>query len=70
MSDTASLDGRHGPPPAEAAKIENRLLGHLGHLTPAEEKSFEDFKGLSTKGGYYTPETENSRASHDDGTLM
>lgn len=61
---------QHGPPPAEAAKAESRLKGHLGHLTPDEEKSFEEFKLLCAKEGYYKLATDDTRATHDDGTLM
>ena len=58
------------PPPADAAKAETRLRGHLGHLTPKEEASFITFKQLCAKEGFYTPATPDSKASHDDGTLM
>lgn len=61
---------QHGPPPAGAANAETRLQGHVGHLTPEEESAFVDFKKLAAKEGYYIPETDDSKASHDDGTLM
>ena len=35
---------QRGPPPADAAKAETRLKGHLGHLTKEEESAFEEFK--------------------------
>ena len=47
-----------------------RCLGHLGHLTGQEESAFEEFKKLCAKAGYYTPATLDTKASHDDGTLM
>jgi hypothetical protein len=70
MTKDGPPDEQHGPPPAEAAQAENRLVGHLGHLTSEEEKSFEEFKILSAKEGIYTPATDDTRASHDDGTLV
>lgn len=61
---------QHGPPPAEAASAESWLKGHVGHLTAQEESSFEAFKKLAAKEGFYTPAADNKNASHDDGTLM
>ena len=69
MGDGVPKD-QQGPPPAEAAKAETRLKGHLGHLTPEEEKAFEQFKKISVKEGFYIPAAGEARASHDDGTLM
>lgn len=66
---TQSLQ-QQGPPPAEAASSEAWLKGHLKHLTPAEEKAFEEFKKICLESGLYTPETAEKRASHTDGTLM
>ena len=59
-----------GPPPPEAANAETRLKGHIGHFTAAEESAFEQFRQLCAKEGYYTPQTANGKASHDDATLM
>ena len=64
------LDEHHGPPPAEAASAETRLKGHVGHLTSEEESALEAFKVLAAKKGYYTPATDEKKASHDDGTLV
>ena len=61
---------QHGPPPAEAASAETRLKGHVGHLTAAEESAFEEFRKLAAKEGFYTPATDEKKASHDDGTLV
>ena len=61
---------QRGPPPAEAAKPETRLKGHLGHLTKEEESALEEFKKLCIKEALYTPPTVDTKASHDDGTLM
>ena len=58
------------PPPPDAAKAETRLRGHLGHLTSKEEAAFTAFKELCASEGFYTPATPESKASHDDGTLM
>ena len=59
-----------GPPPPDSAKPEIRLKGHIGHLTPEEESAFVEFKKLCANQGYYTPRTSDTKASHDDGTLM
>ena len=61
---------QRGPPPAEASKAETRLKGHLGHLTNDEEVSFQEFKKLCIKERLYKPATVDSKASHDEGTLM
>ena len=61
---------QQAPPPAEAASAETRLRGHVGHLTKEEESSFEEFKRLCVKAGFYNPATIDQKASHDDGTLM
>ena len=61
---------QQAPPSAEAASAETRLRGHLGHLTKEEDFALHEFKTLCSKAGYYTPETEKHKASHDDGTLM
>lgn len=59
-----------GLPPASASLEENRLAGHIGHLTAQEEATFLEFKKLCAEQGFYHPPTENSPASHDDGTLV
>ena len=64
------MEDQHGPPPVEAAAAETRLKGHLGYLTPQEETALEELKKVGTKAGFYTPATDNKKASHDDGTLM
>ncbi|KAL6722044.1 hypothetical protein ACLMJK_001149 [Lecanora helva] len=61
---------QQAPPSAESASTETRLKGHLGHLTKEEDTALEEFKALSIKAGFYTPETEKTKASHDDGTLI
>ena len=70
MNRTHTESAPIGPPPPEAANAETRLKGHIGHLTPAEESAFEEFKKLCASKGYYTPQTATAKASHDDGTLM
>lgn len=70
MTKEGPPDEQHGPPPPDSAKAEYRLKGHLGHLTPEEEKSFEEFKVLAAKEGFYKPASDDIRASHDDGTLV
>ncbi len=59
-----------GPPPAKAAAIETQLAGHLGHLTAEEQTAFDEFKKKSAAEGFYTPATADTKASHDEGTLM
>lgn len=59
-----------GAPPASASSEQSRLKGHLGHLTRQEELALIEFKKLSADQGFYQPETNTQRASHDDGTLM
>ena len=46
------------------------LAGHLGNLTPEQEKSFETFKESLTQAGLYTPAIDGQDASHDDPTLL
>lgn len=59
-----------GPPPPSASLEQNRLAGHIGHLTAQEEATFLEFKKLCAEQGFYHPPTENSPGSHDDGTLV
>ncbi|KAL8640103.1 MAG: hypothetical protein Q9228_002939 [Teloschistes exilis] len=63
-------DPPSGPPPASASSEQSRLKGHLGHLTRQEEAAVVEFKKLSASKGFYRPETDTQRASHDDGTLI
>lgn len=44
--------------------------GHLGYLTPDEQKSFVEFKGFLKEKGLYTPPADGKPASHDDATLL
>ncbi|KAL0565156.1 hypothetical protein V5O48_016874 [Marasmius crinis-equi] len=44
--------------------------GHLGHLTAAQEKSFQEFKEVLQKNGLYTPGDESKQPSHHDLTLL
>ena len=64
------LDKQQSRPPPDAAKTEVRLAGHIGHLTAQEESALTEFKGLGEKAGLFQPATSETRASHDDGTLM
>ena len=61
---------QQGPPPADAASSELWLRGHLKHFTEAETKAFAEFKKILAEGGHYTPATGDSKASHDDGSLV
>jgi hypothetical protein len=47
------------------------LAGHLGHLTPSQEKSLETFKQNLQKANLYNPTSDNRGSpSHDDTTLL
>ncbi|EJC98013.1 CRAL/TRIO domain-containing protein [Fomitiporia mediterranea MF3/22] len=50
--------------------IQRSFKGHLGRLTPEQEKAFVTFKANLEKAGLYTPPTEATKASHDDATLL
>ncbi|KAL8760858.1 MAG: hypothetical protein Q9184_002968 [Pyrenodesmia sp. 2 TL-2023] len=63
-------DAPSGPPPPSASSDQIRLQGHIGHLTRQEEAALREFKKFSSEQGFYRPETNNHRASHDDGTLV
>lgn len=64
------LDKPLSKPPADSATVEARLKSHLGHLTPAEEKAFTEFKDICAKEKLYTPASTGNKASHDDATLV
>ena len=66
----ATPQDQHGPPAPDAAKPETRLKGHLGHLTKQEEAALTAFKEMCAKAGLYKLPTAESKASHDDGTMM
>lgn len=46
------------------------LAGHLHHLTDDQEKKLEEFKKLCEEKGYYKPERDGEKASHDDATML
>ncbi|KAL4896024.1 CRAL-TRIO domain-containing protein [Aspergillus ambiguus] len=46
------------------------LAGHLNHLTEEQEKKLEEFKKLCAENGYYNPESEGQKPSHDDATML
>ncbi|THV03808.1 CRAL/TRIO domain-containing protein [Dendrothele bispora CBS 962.96] len=50
----------------------NPWAGHVGHLTTTQEESLEAFKKMLVDAGLYRPvaEGEESKASHDDATLL
>ena len=50
--------------------ISQSLTGHLGSLTPEQEKSLETFKESLAKAGFYTPAIDGQDASHDDPMLL
>jgi hypothetical protein len=45
-------------------------VGHLGHLSEAQETALEEFRKLCAESGVYKPATEASPASHDDVMLL
>jgi len=53
-----------------STSISQPLAGHLGNLTPEQEKSFETFKESLATAGLYTPALDGQDASHDDPTLL
>ena len=44
--------------------------GHLGHLTPEQIKSLEEFQQLCLEQGLYKTPAGSNAASHDDQTLL
>lgn len=53
--------------PTAGAVGEGYPHGHLGHLTPDEEKAFSDFKAFIEEKGLYKP---GPPASHTNSTLL
>ena len=45
-------------------------IGHLGHLTGAQEKSLVEFKELCASKGLYKPASSERPSSHDDATML
>ena len=47
-------------------------VGHLGHLTDAQQKALDKFRSICEEQGYVVPEGKDGRktASHDDATLL
>ncbi|KIV91409.1 hypothetical protein PV10_05952 [Exophiala mesophila] len=46
------------------------LTGTLNHLTPVQEEKLEEFKAELLKDGWWSPDSVNGKATHDDGTLL
>ena len=44
--------------------------GHINHLEKEQQTILEEFKVICDKEGYYTPLSEDQKASHDDETLL
>lgn len=44
--------------------------GHVGHLSPDQEKAFSVFKDILTKADLYRPQHSDARPAHDDSTLL
>ena len=46
-------------------------IGHLGHLTPAQEKALAEFTKLcQDRGSVVTPGTDHGLSGHDKTTLL
>lgn len=59
------------PPHIDESDYSRLLAGHLGHLTPSQEKSLETFKQSLHKADLYNPKVDDSgHPSHDDTTLL
>jgi hypothetical protein len=67
-----SLNATAGP----AHRVQSAVVeygfprGHLGHLDPDEEASFQNFKNLCEEKGVYKPGEGEEAGSHDDATLL
>ena len=46
------------------------LFGHLGHLSPEQERAFSSFKDILQNARLYSPSTDTAPASHDDPTVL
>lgn len=57
---------------AELTRIESMQYpaGHLAHLSEGQQAQLDAFKKLCEENKYYTPETDDKDASHDDETLL
>jgi hypothetical protein len=45
-------------------------VGHLGHLTSAQETALTQFKELCAEQGLYTPAVDGKPPSHNDAELL
>jgi len=50
--------------------VSQYLAGHLGNLTPEQQKSLETFKESLANAGLYSPAVDSQDSSHDDPTLL
>lgn len=46
------------------------LSGHLGHLSPDQERAFASLTHLLHTAHLYSPPTDAAPASHDDPTVL
>ncbi|EPS98610.1 hypothetical protein FOMPIDRAFT_1126018 [Fomitopsis schrenkii] len=46
------------------------LSGHLGHLSPDQERAFASLKDILHNAHLYSPSTDTAPASHDDPTVL
>jgi hypothetical protein len=77
MSMFSSLTGGGTSTEALQAETSNQAVqgfsfptGHLGHLSPSQQESFEQFKTLCRERGKYTPAQGDALPSHEDQTLL
>ncbi|KAF7966410.1 hypothetical protein HWV62_38454 [Athelia sp. TMB] len=54
----------------QQTNTDSLFAGHLGRLSSEQQESFTKFKVNLATAGLYTPETDTSRASHDEPTLL
>ena len=45
-------------------------LGHLGHLSDAQQTALVEFKEICAESGLYKPAVDGKPSSHDDATLL
>lgn len=65
------------PVPSDLTKVPTNnssnvdpYAGQLNHLSEHQEAQLSKFKALIEEKGFYRPQTETQKASHDDQTLL
>lgn len=71
LSRSDSLSARHWTALAMSSTIHLDVLsGHLGHLSPDQERAFASLKDILHNAHLYSPSTDTAPASHDDPTVL